>query len=197
MRAAERPPRGQRAVADFAGDGRDHRDLQQFRRRQRRQDRRQPRRQHRFAGAGRADHQQMMPAGRRNLERAFCTFLALDVAEIEQRLLALMHFRLRPRQHLRAFEVVGDLDQRLCRNDLDVARRGYSRCDFGRTLTRRRQDQIGGGHRRHFARDRRDRSIEPKFAQYRETGQRIGRDRADGGHQAERDRQIVMAAFLG
>lgn len=33
---------------------------------------------------------------------------------------------------------------------LDVARRSHSRCDFGRALRRRRQDQIGGGDRGHF-----------------------------------------------
>src|SRR6202000_2731343 len=32
----------------------------------------------------------------------------------------LPHFRLRPRQHLRALEMVGDLDQRVGRDDLDV-----------------------------------------------------------------------------
>jgi len=60
MRGAERPPRGQRAVADFAGDGSDHRDFQQFRWRQWRQDRGQSRCQHRLAGAGRSDHQDMV-----------------------------------------------------------------------------------------------------------------------------------------
>ena len=47
------------------------------------------------------------------------------------------------------------------------------------------------------ARDRRDRSVEPEFAKHGEAGQRIRRDRADRRHQAERDRQVVVAAFLG
>ena len=168
MRAAERPPRGQPAVADCAGDGSDHRHLQQFRRRQRRQDRRQPRRQHRFAGAGRTHHQQMMSAGGCDLERAFCAFLALDVAQIEQRFLALMHLRLRPRQHLRAFDVVGDLDRDL------AAMSGYPGSPGGFGTAGRRGIQpllarIGADRRGQHARDRRDRSIEPEFAQYRET----------------------------
>ena len=196
MRRAERPPRGQRAVADFAGDGSDHRDFQQFRRRQRRQDRGQPRRQHRLAGAGRADHQQMMPAGRGDLERALGAFLALDVAQIEQRCLALVHLRLRPRQHLRAFEVVGDLDQRFRRDDLDIrARPGRFRA-AGRRTDQALVARIGADRRRQHARDRRDRSVEPEFAEHGEAVERIRRDRADRRHQAERDRQIVMAAFL-
>ena len=85
VRRAERPPVGQRAALDLAGDGGDHRDFEEFGRRQRRQDRRQPRRQHRFAGAGRADHQQIVAAGRRHFERALGAFLALDVGEVERR----------------------------------------------------------------------------------------------------------------
>ena len=60
MRCAERTPVGQRAAFDLASDGSDHRNFEQFGRRQRRQDRRQPRRQHRFARAGRPDHQHVI-----------------------------------------------------------------------------------------------------------------------------------------
>ncbi len=41
-----------------------------------------------------------------------------------------------------------------------------------------------------------DRAVETELAQHREAGERVVRDRADRGHQAERDRQIVVAAFL-
>jgi len=50
----------------------------------------------------------------------------------------------------------------------------------------------GGQH----ARDRGDRAVEAELAQHRKAGERVARDRADRGHQAQRDRQIVMAAFL-
>ena len=112
MRCAERPPVGERAAFDLAGDRGDHRDFEQFGRRQRRQDRGQPRRQHRFAGAGRSDHEQIVAAGRGDFERALGAFLALDVGEVERDASCLEDFRLRPRQHLRALEVVGELDQR-------------------------------------------------------------------------------------
>ena len=196
MGRAERPPRCQCAVADLAGDGGDHRDFQKLRWRQRRQDRRQPRRQHRFARAGRADHQQMMPAGRGELQRAFGTFLALDVAQIEMRRLRLVHFRLRARQHLRAFEVVGDLDQRFCRDDLDIGA-----CPGGFRSARRRTDQaflarIRADRGRQHARHGGDRAIEPELAEHGKAVERIRRNRADRRHQAERDRQIIMAAFL-
>ena len=84
MRRAERPLVGERAAFDLAGDRGDHRHFQQFGRRQRRQDRRQPRRQHRLAGAGRADHQQVMAAGGGDFERALGALLALDVGEVER-----------------------------------------------------------------------------------------------------------------
>ena len=138
----------------------------------------------------------MMSAGRRDLERALGAFLALDVAQVEQRFLALVHLRLRARQHLRALEMVGDLDQRICRDDLDVrARPGRFRA-ASRGTDQALVARIGADRRRQHARNRRDRSVEPEFAEHGEASQRIRRNRADRGHQAERDRQVVMAAFL-
>ena len=137
-----------------------------------------------------------MPAGSGNLQRAFRALLALDVAQIEMRRFGLVHFWQRPRQHLRAFKMVGDLDQRLCRDDLDVRA-----CPGGFRSARRGTDQPllarvrADGGRQH-ARHGCDRSVEPEFAEHREAIERIRRDRADRGHQAERDRQIIMAAFL-
>jgi hypothetical protein len=148
------------------------------------------------AGANCTLYQQMMPAGRRDLERALCTFLALDVAQVERIGFLLMHPRLRPRQHLRAFEMVGDLDQRMRRHDLDVrARPGRFRA------ASRRADQaflarIGPDRRREHARHGRDRTVQPEFAEHGEAAQSIGGNGADRRHQPERDRQIVMAAFL-
>lgn len=68
-----------------------------------------------------------MAAGRRDFQRALGALLSLDVAQVELRLAELMHFRLRARQHLRALEVIGDLDQRFRRDDLDV---GTGPCCF-------------------------------------------------------------------
>ena len=50
--------------------------------RQRRQDRRQPPGEHRLAGAGRADHQDVVPAGGGDGQRPLGELLAADVGEI-------------------------------------------------------------------------------------------------------------------
>ena len=123
MRGAERTAVGERAAFDFAGDGGDHGDFEQFGRRQRRQDGRQPRRQHRLAGAGRSDHQQVVAAGGGDFERALGAFLALDIGEVERRAIHFEDLWLRPRQHLRALEMVGELDQRRRRDDFDLGAR--------------------------------------------------------------------------
>ena len=197
MRGAERTAVGERAAFDFAGDRSDHGDFEQFGRRQRRQNGRQPRRQHRFAGAGRSDHQQIVAAGRGDFERALGAFLALDIGEVDGRAIHFEDLWLRPRQHLRALEMVGELDERRRRDDFDLgARPGRFR------PARRRAHQAfaarigadGGGQ---HAGDRRDRAVEAELAEHGKARQRVVRDGADGGHQAERDRQIVVAAFLG
>ena len=103
---------------------------------------------------------------------------------------------LRARQHLRALEVVGDLDQRLRRDDLDIRARPRRLRAAGRRADQPFVARVGADRRRQHARDRRDRAVEAEFAEHGVAVQRVRRDRADRGHQAERDRQIVMAAFL-
>ena len=84
MRRAERPPIGERAAFDLAGDRGDHRHFEQFGRRQRRQDRGQTRSEHRFAGARRSDHEQIVAASCCHFERALGALLAFDVGKIER-----------------------------------------------------------------------------------------------------------------
>src|SRR5216684_7591496 len=60
----------------------------------------------------------------------------------------------------------------------------------------RPSSRTGADRRRQHPRDRRDRSVEAEFAKHREAAQRVRRYGADRGHQAERDRQIVVAALL-
>ncbi len=137
-----------------------------------------------------------MTSGRRHFERALGAFLTFDVGQVEAGALDFEDLRLRPRQHLRALEVVGELDQRGGRNDLDV---GAGPGSFGPAFGRAHQAFaacIGADRGRQYAGDRCNRAVEAKLAQNRETRQRIMRNGADRRHQAERDRQIVMAAFL-
>ena len=153
MRRTERPPVGERAAFDLAGDRSDHRDFEQFGRQQRRQDRGQPRRQHRFAGAGRADHQQVMAAGGGDFERALGALLALDVGEIERHAVELADLRLRPRQHLRALEMIGELDERVRGDDLDLGRRPGRFRPAGRRTDQALPARIGADRGRQHAGD--------------------------------------------
>ena len=138
-----------------------------------------------------------MSAGRRHFECAFSALLALDIGEIERGAGGLENFRLRSRQDLGPLEVIGELDERRSRDDLDVGARpgGFRTTDGGahQPLAAGIRADGGGKH----ARDRRDRTIETKFAQDGESRQRIMRNGADRRHQAKRDRQVIMAAFLG
>jgi hypothetical protein len=64
-----------------------------------------------------------VPARGRDFERALGALLALDVGEVEIVGLDLADFRLRARQHLRALEMIGELDERGRRDDLDLGAR--------------------------------------------------------------------------
>ena len=138
-----------------------------------------------------------MAAGGGDLEGALAAFLALDVLQIRQLAAAGRDRRLGTGHHLRALEMVGELDERARRQDVDVARRP------GRLgAARRRADEplpagVGADGGRQHAGDGRDRAVEGELAEHGEAGKGVGRDGADRRHDAERDRQVVMAAFLG
>ena len=84
VRRAERPGRDERPVrARSAADRVDPRRLERLVERQRRQDGRQPLGEHRLARAGRADHQDVVAAGRGDLERALGVLLAVDLGEVD------------------------------------------------------------------------------------------------------------------
>src|SRR5262245_19035260 len=119
MRRAKRSPIVERAVFDFPRDRGDHRYFEQFCGRKRWQDRWQPGREHRLPRARWPDHEKIMSAAGSDLERALGAFLSLDVGEIERTAFALADPGLRTRQNLRPFEMVGELDQGLCGDDLD------------------------------------------------------------------------------
>ena len=141
--------------------------------RQRRQDAGQARGQHRLARAGRADEQQVVAAGRGDLQRPLGVLLALDVAQVGQRGSPSRTVGLGPRQHLGAAEVVDQRDQRARREDRHVppaqAASGPQASGQIRPVPGAGGD--GGGQR---ARHRRDAAVQRQLAQHRPALQRVG-----------------------
>ena len=125
-----------------------------------------------FAGAGRTNHEQIVAVGRGDFERALGAFLPFDVSEAEQRSARFQNFRLRPRQHLRALEMIGELDQRACGDNLDF-RAGPGR--FGSASGRADQavtTGIGPNGGRQDAGDGCDRTVKAELAEHGEVRER-------------------------
>ena len=93
--------------------------------------------------------------------------------------------------------MIGELDERRRGDDLDLGARPGRFRPAGRRAHQAFAARIGADGGGQHAGDGRDRAVEAELAQHREAGQRIVRNGADRRHQPERDRQIVVAAFLG
>ncbi len=136
-----------------------------------------------------------MPAGRGNLEGALGGFVALDIAKIEAARIFFADFGGGWRQTLRTLEMIDEGKQRGRRQNLDPVRPGRLgpaslRADDAAAL--RRSRKCGGQH----PGNRGDRPIEGQFAQRRLADDLVPRQNAETDQQADRDRQIEMAAFL-
>jgi hypothetical protein len=137
-----------------------------------------------------------MPSGSGDFEGPFCAFLPFDVGEVEHGAVGLTDLRLWPRQHLAPFEVIGKLDQGASRDDLH-----FGACPGRLRSTGCRADQalaapIGSDCCRQHARNWRQRTIKPELTEDRVSVEGVMRNGADRRHQPERDRQVIMAAFL-
>ena len=193
---AEGAPVRERTAFQLAGHRLDHRDFEKFARTERRQDRGKPRGEHRFARARWAVHQQVVPSGGGDFERSLGAFLALDVAKVGQASRARGHGRFGPGHHLASLEMIGQLNQRTRGQHVHIA------AGPGCLGSRRRwADQAKSSRiRRHRggqdAVHRRDRAVESELTKNAVPGERIGWDRADGGHHREGDGKVVMRAFL-
>ena len=196
VRRAERPGAGQGALGDQSGDGVDHRSLEQLAGRERRQQARQPARQHRLARARRSDEQQVVAAGRGDLERAFGALLTLDVAQVRPRLGVQHRPRLGRAQHLDAAEVVDQGDQRARRQHRRLPAPGRLRA-IGLGADQAEPEPVRGHRRGQHAADRGDPAIQRQLADGGPAGERVRRDHAHGRQDAQRNRQVVVAAFLG
>ena len=201
VRVAKRPLTQQPAAAQPAGDRLDHAEFQRLGRFERRQDAGQPRRQHRFARAGRPDHQQIVAAGGGDFERAFRALLALDVLQVETGGARRRQFCLRRRQQLRALEVVDDRQQVRRRDDFDLAGPG------GLAAARARADDSGVARRGRQRGDqdagnRRQRAVERDLAERDVTGQLVLRQRppfrrAARARSADRNGCLPLATSAG
>ena len=93
-RCVTRPGRG----VEHAGDGVDLGGFERLLEGERREDRGQPLGQHGLAGAGRADHEDVVAAGRGHFERALGGLLAAHIVEVDGEVLQLAEQLLRSRR---------------------------------------------------------------------------------------------------
>jgi hypothetical protein len=197
MGAAERPHPADAPAGEVPGEASNHADLEHLGGLERRQQRRQALGQHRLAGAGRSDHQQVVAARRGDFEGALGRLLTLDVLEVGHRLVAGVRRRLRPPQGLQTFEVVDELKKVRRRQDRHLGRGpsglGAGSLGAGEPLA----EGVRPDRRRERASDRRDRPVERQLAQHAIALDRLMGHGADGGHQPERDGKVAMAPFLG
>jgi hypothetical protein len=98
--------------------------------------------------------------------------------------------------HLRAFEMIGDLDQRACGDDLDIRARPGRLASAGRRTDQALLAGISADRGRQHARDRRDRPIETQFTEHGEARKCVGGNGADRRHEAKRNRKIIVGALL-
>jgi hypothetical protein len=120
----------------------------------------------------------------------------LDVTQIRLRAGLRAHGRHGPAHDLNAFEMIGELDQRGRRQHIHVLRG-----PGGLTAAFARTDQamaagVGGDCGRQDASDRGDPAVERQFAENGVILQSIRWDRPDRRHDANRNRQIVMAPLF-
>ncbi len=167
---------------------------------ERRQDAGQAAREHRLAGAGRSDEQQVMRAGRGDLERASRVRLAAHVGEVGcVRIGNIVRCR-----RLRCGKLAASAQD--MRAERRAANRRRARRHRGRAPLRRRcraarrrgvqprvAHQHGRQHAVHGAQLARKRELADELV----IGERIARNAAVRGEDAERDRKVEAAAVLG
>ncbi len=196
VRAAERAGAADAAFHQRARDRCHHRDFERFGRCQFGQDPGQAAGEQRFASAWRSDHQQVVAPGSGNFEGALGGFLAFDLREVGALGGRLGLARFGNAQHRGALEVIEQADQVRRGEDRDAtrpARFGALRCRADQALVdtggvdRGEQHAGGGDHP----------AIQRQLAHRDEIGQLFGIGHAHRGEQGQRDRQVVMRAFLG
>jgi hypothetical protein len=146
-----------------------------------------------------------MATGGGDLERALGALLAFDVGEIERQGVDFADLRRRPRQHLRAFELIGELNQRLRGDDLDLRRSPGRFRSAGLWTNQPLAARIGADRRRQHAGHRRDAAVEAELAQHGEAGNRVldlhvdgaGFDALEGDRADALDHESRPSCYLG
>jgi hypothetical protein len=197
MRRAEGAHPADAPASEIAGEAPDHADFEHLGRLERRQDRGEPPRQHRFAGAWRTDHEEMVTAGGGELDRALRRLLALDVLQIGHRLVAGIGRGLGPPQDLQSLEVVDELKQVLRGEDAHVGRGPGGLGPARRGADQALAESVGADCRGKGPGDWRNRAVERQFSEHAEALDGIAGDGPGRGHQPECYGQVGMASLLG
>ncbi len=120
MGRAKRPPVGEFASRQRTRHRMDHGDFEQFARIERRQNGGKARRQHAFARTRRAVHQHVMATGGSDFQCALGAFLPFDVAQVRLGRALRAHGRGGAGEHLCAAKMIGELDERARRDNVDL-----------------------------------------------------------------------------
>ena len=196
MRRPKRPTIGEGAAGKIAGNGMDQRNFEQFARAKRRQNQGSRAASIDLPAPGGPFSSRLWPPAAA-ISSARWHSPDLYVAQIRQCRRQSAHRGPRPRHDLRAFEMIGELNQRN-RRDTSISRSGPGR--LRAALARADQSvatRIRGDRSRQYTGDRGDRPVECEFTENGIILQSVRSYRADRRHNAERDRQIVMAALFG
>ncbi len=201
VRRTKRPCRHQRmALGKRAGHAMDLRGLERLLQAQARQNGGETPGKHRLARTRRPDHQQIVPAGRRDFQRSLGDRLASDLGEIH----AVRCGRSERRSDIRPCQrkphpprqKPADLTQRCGGAHLEPLHQRRFRCVWGRHDQTPRPVCAGAlGHRKGAAHGS-DITLEPDLTQHDELRQRTRRDLATGDEDPERDGEIEARAGL-
>src|SRR6185369_15864952 len=174
--------------------------LQGFLQGERRQDGCQAFGQHRFAGSGRPDKQDVVTAGGGNFQGALYRFLAFDFGEIVLVIVGVLEnaVDIDPggRDFQFAFEEAGGFAQVADGNDLQTVDDGGFGRVFGRDEDAGLSLRLGRQRDRQNPFDGADGASEGEFADHDEIIELVGFDLSAGGEHADRDRQVEARAFL-
>ncbi len=178
--------RGDPAFVEESGEGVYHRCLERLLRLERGEDTGQTRGEHRLSGAGRADHEDVVPPGGSDLQRALGLFLALHLGEILGRDGVGCKSWLRRREDRAAGEVIDEGEEGFRCDHLDSADPGGLRT-AGRGAD---QSAVGlgcGESSGQRADDRDQRTVERELPQRDVCGDLFARQDFHRGQHRQRD----------